>query len=362
MSHTLELDDVHREAKLHPGAVIVPTALGLGEYLGVDGRRLLEAIVVGYETMIRIGMGVGAASHRVKGWHATATCGTFGAAATSSVLLGLDTFRTASALGLAGTQSSGLWAFTADGSMSKKLHPGRAAESGVLSALLSRAGFTGPTKVIEAEDGGFFKATSDQYSYDTVLFELGRRFYLLDTEIKPFACCRSMHPAVEAALKLRGEAVLDNIDFVEVKTFSIAKMQCGFSRYPTNSVEAQFSLPYAVAVALLDGRAMVEQFSEERLRDKRVQALSEKVRVFANAEFDVDYPKKWQSEVILHLLDGSEISHKVDYAKGSVESPLSDEEMQDRLDYLLGDRVTGLRDVVGELERVDDIGVLLNFL
>ncbi|MCD6420025.1 MAG: MmgE/PrpD family protein [Synergistetes bacterium] len=367
MSHTLELDDVHREAKLHPGAVVIPAALGLGEYLGVSGRGFLGAVIVGYESMIRIGKGVGAASHRIRGWHATGTCGTFGSAAASSFLLGLDAVHTASALGLAGTQSSGLWAFTSDGSMSKKFHPGRAAESGVLSAFLSKEDFTGPTKVIEADDGGFFKAASDEYSYDVVVSDLGREFYLLDTEIKPFACCRSMHPAVEAALRLRDSINVEDIASVLVRTFSVAKMQCGFTHHPANSVEAQFSLPYAVAVALIDGEAMVEQFSDERVHDKGVQELAGRVEVVSDEQFDAGYPRKWQSELVVYLSDGSKRSFKVTHAKGSVENPLSDEEMEKRFLHLVGNVLSrkeaeALKGAVLGLEHMSDIRELLKFL
>lgn len=203
MSHTLELDDVHREAKSHLGTVVIPVALNFGAYLQESGEEILRAIIVGYEVMIRIGIGVGAASHRLRGWHATGTCGTFGAAAAASYLMKLNKEKIANALGLAGTQSAGLWAFIEDGSLNKKLHPGRSAEAGVLAALLARSGFTGPTKIIEAKDGGFFNATSNNYDFFKVIKDLGKEFEMLKTEIKPFACCRSMHPAIEAALSLR---------------------------------------------------------------------------------------------------------------------------------------------------------------
>jgi len=330
MGHTLELDDVHREAKAHLGTVIIPVALNLGAYLQASGEEILRAIIVGYEVMIRIGIGVGAVSHRLRGWHATGTCGTSGAAAAASYLMKLDKEKIANALGLAGTQSAGLWAFTADGSLSKKLHPGRSAQSGLFAALLARSGFTGPTKIIEANDGGFFKATSDNYNFSKVVEGLGKEFEMLKTEIKPFACCRSMHPAVEAVLRLRDKINLKSIKKIEIRIFSIGKKQCGFIKHPTNTVEAQFSLPYAIAVSLIDGQAFVKQFSKERVKCQDIHDLSNLIEIIACPEFDKDYPLKWESEVSIILNNGKKFIKKIDFAKGAPENPLSEEELKKR--------------------------------
>ena len=366
-AHTLELDDVHREGKVHPGAVIVPTALSLGEYLHSSGKEVLKAILAGYEVMIRIGIGIGAASHRLKGWHATATCGTFGSATTASILLSLNSTEIVNALGLAGTQSSGLWAFTADGSLSKKFHPARAAESGVLSAFLAKKGFSGPSMIIEADDGGLFRATSDDYNFERILDGLGDNFKLLKTEIKPYACCRSMHPAIEAALKLKGKIKIDLIDSIEVRIFSVAFKQCGFTNHPKNSVEAQFSLPYAVAVALIDGEALIEQFSERRVNRSDVHNLAERVKLVIDNSYDNDYPEKWRSKVILHLLDGNKLSHEIEHAKGSPESPLTEKEIKNRFFSLATSSIPErnafkLRELIYNLEAVNDVNELTTLL
>lgn len=147
----------------------------------------------------------------------------------------LDKEKIVNALGLAGPQSAGLWAFIEDGSLSKKLHSGRSAEARVLAALLARSGFTGPTKIIEANDGGFFKATSDNYNFSKVVEGLGKEFEMLKNEIKPFACCRSMHPAVESVLRLRDKINLKSIKKAEIRIFSIGKKQCGFIKHSTNT-------------------------------------------------------------------------------------------------------------------------------
>jgi len=357
MSHVLELDDVHREAKVHLGTVIIPVALNLGSYLHKSGKDVLRAIVAGYEVMIRIAIGVGAASHRLQGWHATGTCGTFGAAAAASYLMELDKIQIANALGLAGTQSAGLWAFIADGSLSKKLHPGRSAQSGLLAALLARSGFTGPTKIIEANDGGFFKATSDNYNYSKVVEGLGKEFEMLKTEIKPFACCRSMHPAVEAVLRLRDRINLKSIKKIEVRIFSIGKKQCGCIRYPTNTVEAQFSLTYAVAVSLIDGQAFVKEFSKKRVKSQDIHDLSNLIEIIACPEFDKDYPFKWISEVVIIFNNGKKLSKKIEFAKGSPENPLSKEEIKEKFYKLTKNFLSTQKKekIVNYLENLSDL-------
>lgn len=159
MAHATEFDDSHKQSKTHPGAVIIPAALGAAWLHGkISGKQLIASIAAGYEVTLRLGKALGAGEHRLKGWHATATCGIFGAAAAAASILGLDAERIMSALGSAGTQAAGIWAFTSDGSMSKPLHAGKAAQGGLISAVLAQTGFTGSRYILEAEDGGFFKA------------------------------------------------------------------------------------------------------------------------------------------------------------------------------------------------------------
>ena len=202
MIHSFDFDDYHN-AKSHPGAPVIPAALSMGEAIDASGRDVLTAMVTGYETMIRVSLATGPNASRLRGWHLTGTTGTFGAAAAAGNLLRLGGDDMASALGMAGTQSAGLWAFLADGAMSKRFHPGRAAQSGVMAACLARKGFRGPTQILEAEDGGFCRATSDQVDLSLITKDLGTRFVSGETNIKPYACCASSHSAVDAILASR---------------------------------------------------------------------------------------------------------------------------------------------------------------
>ncbi|MCW5605633.1 MAG: MmgE/PrpD family protein, partial [Burkholderiales bacterium] len=201
-AHAFELDDYHN-AKLHPGATVIPAALAMAEKLGADGERLVTAIAAGYEVMIRTSLALNPAAARLRGWHLTGVCGPLGAAAACASLLQLGPEQTAWALGLAGTQGAGTWAFNADGAMSKRFHAGKAAHSGVMAAELAALGFTGPTQIYEFADGGILKAFSDASDPAPLTNDLGSRWHLDSTAVKPYSCCASAHAYIDAALELR---------------------------------------------------------------------------------------------------------------------------------------------------------------
>lgn len=174
MAHALELDDVHAESKSHIGAVVVPAAWTVSEALDISGRTFLEAVIVGYEVMARTGMSMDIPSNRRRGWHTTGIIGTFGAAAATARLIGLNKKEMLSAFGIAGTPSAGLWAFLAEGARCKKLNPARAAVNGLTAAIFAQSGMTGPSHILDAEDGGLFRAVSD--GFDLTMLGLGRTY------------------------------------------------------------------------------------------------------------------------------------------------------------------------------------------
>lgn len=369
MAHTVELDDVHKRSKSHAGTVVIPAAISLGEFQNISGKKLLEALVVGYEVMLRIGMGIGPSSHRLKGWHATSTCGTFGAAAAAAKILDLDFARTLSAYGIAGTQSSGLWAFTEDGATNKKFHPGHAAYCGIMSSILAAGGMTGSRSIIEAPDGGLFKASSDEYNYDLVVEGLGEKFEILNVDRKPYACCRSMHPSIDAVLELRQEHDIDphQVKDVEVHTYEIAIKQCGFTTQPQNVFESKFSIPYGVAVALFDGQALIDQFSEVRIKDSELHDLASKVQVISSKRFTEIYPEHWGCELKLRTYDDKEYSKIVMNPKGDTQNPLSREELIAKFNTLSAPVIPSnkqhhLVDRVFNLEKADSVFDIIELL
>ena len=290
-AHAFELDDYHN-AKLHPGAVVIPAALAMAEHLRSSGEQLLTAIAAGYEVMIRSSLALEPSAARLRGWHLTGACGPFGAAAACAILMGLDAERTAWALGLAGTQGAGLWAFNADGTMSKRLHAGKAAHSGVLAAELAAAGFSGPTQIYETQDGGFLKAFSDKSDPAPLTHELGTRFHTDGVSIKPYSCCGSTHAYIDAALEIRRRLgnVWDPMRPVRVGLSKVVDVQCGFDYKPSSALNAQMSLRYCVAAALADGQVLPAQFSEQKMNDPALCVLAERLDLVDDPGLDKLYP------------------------------------------------------------------------
>jgi 2-methylcitrate dehydratase PrpD len=297
-SHAFELDDYHN-AKLHPGAVVVPAAIAVAEKLDASGADLVTAIAAGYEVMIRSSLALNPSAARLRGWHLTGVCGPFGAAAACASLLKLNIEQTAWALGLAGTQGAGLWAFNADGTMSKRLHAGKAAHSGVLAAELAQLGFTGPTQIYETEDGGVLKAFSDASDPAPLTQDLGAVYHLDKTSIKPYSCCGSTHSYIDAALALRKKlgTPWDARRRVRVGTCKVVDVQCGFDYVPSSVLNAQMSLRYTVAAALLEGQVLPAQFTDAKLCDPAITALAGKIDLVPDPELDKLYPRDFAAWV-----------------------------------------------------------------
>ncbi len=368
MIHGFDFDDYHN-AKIHPGAPVIPAALAVGEWLGASGREVLAAIAAGYETMIRVSLATGPNASRLKGWHLTGTTGTFGAAAAAGRLLGLSAEEMASALGLAGTQSAGLWAFLADGAMSKRFHPGRAGQSGVMAAFLAKDGFRGPTQILEAADGGFCRATSDAVDLSLITDRLGERFHAAEVNIKPYACCASSHSAVDAVLALKREHGFSaaEVEAVCVETARGVQVQCGFDYHPAGAVQAQMSLQYIVAVTLIDGAALPAQFAESRLADPAVLDLARRVRIEVDPDIDRLYPARYANRVAITLKDGRRAAARVDQARGATTRPLDLTEVAAKFAGLSAgalsrDQADRVVAAVGHLETIEAIGDLTRLL
>lgn len=289
-AHAFELDDF--SAKLHPGAVVLPAALAVAEARGAALGELETAVALGYEVMLRTSLALDPNMARLRGWHLTGVAGPLGAAAAVAKLCGLGEEQTTWALGLAATQGAGLFAFNADGAMSKRLHPGKAAEAGILAVELAERGFTGPTTALEVEDGGFLRAFSDHWSIEPLLDGLGQDWRLEDVNFKPYACCGSVHAYVDAAKAIREQLGGPPAPGQKV-TAGVAKVvdvQCGYDYRPGAVLNSQMSLRYCLAVALLDGEALPAQFRDDRIADPAVTALAQSIEILPDAELDQLYP------------------------------------------------------------------------
>lgn len=340
MGHTMELDDVHTKSKTHIGTVVVPAAWSMAQYLGKSGRDLLAAVICGYEITARIGMAFGVSAHRNRGWHATSTAGVFGAAAACASLLGLDEDKTVSALGMAGTQAFGLWAFLEDSASCKVLHPARAAQSGLEAALLASAGMTGPEYILTAKDGGLLNAMSDGYDASLAAKGLGEKWEILYMDNKPYSCCRSTHCCIDAALTLRKEypAVAEELEKATVYTYLVGNKQCGMSsgsRDPHTAVEAKFSTPYTVASALLDGGITLDHFTPSFIERPEARELLKRISVETDEEFTSRYPEHWGCRLEITLKNGKKLEAEMRDASGSVANPLTREQVLTKAENLL---------------------------
>jgi 2-methylcitrate dehydratase PrpD len=365
MTHSLEMDDFG--GCDHSGAVVVPAALAIAEHSGRgSGHELLASIVAGYELARRpMEAAGGYPAHNQRGWHSTGTCGSFGAAAAAARLLGLDVERTTWALGLAGTFTGGTWAFLEDGAMSKRLHPGKAAENGVLSAYLASRGFTGPTRIFEAAWGGFLATYApDEGQAELLTAGLGEDYRILRTGFKPYASCRGVHSSIDALLSLRREHQLepDEIKRVVVRANPFDAQMVGNTNVET-MLDAQMSLPYGLAVTLLSGRADISQYTPEKLSSPEVREALSRITM----SVDSSVPNDQEPLVELHLRDGRVLSARVDVALGAPENPLNDDALIEKFRGLAGlvlpgAQVERLVDVVWRVDEQPDLRELIGLL
>lgn len=332
--HVDDYDDTHLATVVHPGAPVVSTAIAAGEVVGASGRELLEAVIVGVEVAIRVGLGLGTA-HFDRGWHLTGTAGHFGAAAAAGRLFGLNAEQMSCALGIAATQAAGLQA--ALGTMTKPLHPGKAAANAVEAALLARRGFTGPITGIEGRRG-FAQAASPRPDYSAMLSGLGTMWHTEANTFKPYACGIVSHPAIDAAIALHHD--IDHQASVTAATARVNPIVLDVMgiRDPKTGFEAKFSVYHCVAVGLIHGSAGPDQFTTECARGPAVRTLCAKLDVVLDDGFARD-----KAALEVQFEDGHTHSHQVAHARGSEARPLNDEELArkatDAACSVLGDRV-----------------------
>jgi 2-methylcitrate dehydratase PrpD len=379
-SHILEFDDIHKTSTVHAAAPVISAAFAVAEREHVDGRAFLLAVTLGYEAALRIGEVVNPTHYRY--WHPTGTAATFGAAAAAGSLMRLNAAQMLDALGSAGTQAAGLWEFNADGAMSKHLHPGKAAFNGVLAADLARLGFTGATRILEGERG-FFRAMSERYDETRVTDGLGEVWKIAENCYKLHSCCGHTHTAIDVALasgaanpgcsRLSGgfpQAVetphptLPRHILIETygPGYQIVKELA-----PQTPYQAKFSIAYCVAVALLDGRAGLEQFTAERLRDPAIADLLKRTRVVVADDLTAKYPAAWPTRVTLTLSNGETLTGASDYPRGNPENPVSTAQLEDKFRSLVvprfGDAAAQRAiEAVQSLETRDDVSTVFRDL
>ena len=323
-AHTVEVDDIFRDAIYHPGAPTIAAALALAQANGASGGQFLRAVIVGYEISTRIGAAMGRAHYRY--WHNTGTIGVFGACAACAELLGLDAKRFAHALATATTFSAGLQqAFRMD-SMSKPLHAGRAAEAGVTAALAAREGVTGSLDVIEGE-AGFGRAMGDNPDWNKLFDSLGKDFHICRMTFKNHSCCGHTFAAIDGALALQARmgVAANDIERVHVGTYKAALEVAGYEQ-PRTPAEARFSLKYVVATALTHGSVRLAAFEAARMEDRVTRSVMEKISVSVDQELDAAFPHQRAARVSITARGRSE-EHLQPTRIGDPDAPLSDAQL-----------------------------------
>jgi len=348
-------DDTHKRALLHTGSVVVPAALAATEVREGSGRDLLVAIVAGYEVAVRIGMAVMPTHYRF--WHSTATNGHFGAAAAASSAFGLDAQGVLTALGFAGTQAAGLNVFFESGDDSKSVHPGKAGLDGVLSAMLAEAQASSPPDVL-GHPKGYLAAYSLEPKPDCVLDGLGEKWEILNNGFKFYPSILASHSPIAAAIAILSEGPLpvDEIASVSVETYATVKSHFSNKTVQTE-MAARLSVPYCVAIALVDGQVAQAQFSAARYQDPRVRGLLEKVEVSVDPELSPLYPEKFPARVVVTLRDGTRREAISLYPKGDPSNPLTAEEFLGKFRHNVdGGQVSAsaseILEAVGKLEQM----------
>ncbi|ETW99432.1 MAG: hypothetical protein ETSY1_15055 [Candidatus Entotheonella factor] len=347
LAHALDYDDTHNESVVHISGPVVTTGLTLGEALRADGKNALTAMVAGAELGCRIGRVVPGEFHK-RGFHATGVMGAFAASVVAGKLLGLNAHQLRNALGIAGSQASGLLEGFRDGSAVKQLHPGWAAHAGIIAAYLAQDGFTGPATVFEGRDGLYNSHVGHgDHPADRMTEGLGHEWTCLHTSFKPYPCGHVVHGFLDALLALYREAGLraDQVDKITCPTAEwMIPIMCeprALKLKPETDYHAKFSFYFTMAATLINGRLGVEAFTEANIRNPEILSLAEKIHCIP----DPDAPgtghfKGW---VQVDTTDGRHLERVVDDNWGSLANPMTPAQVQTKFRDNAGLALDGVR-------------------
>jgi 2-methylcitrate dehydratase PrpD len=367
--HAFELDDIHKESIVHPGSIALPVALAFAERQGGwRGRDLITAMATGYEVGTRVG-NAATMSLFFRGFHPQGTSGAFVGAACAGKSLRLDAGQMQHALGIVGSQAGGLMA-AQEGAMVKRLHSGRAAQSGVYSALLAAKGFTGITDVLEASYGGYLAVYSDAPNPARLTEGLGHDWETAKVGYKPHASVTSIHSALDALTHIMQTHGLrpDDIAKLDVGVSQMTFVHCAWEYKAQGVTAAQMNLYYGLAVIAHDGVAFVSQYREDRLADPLLLDFITRIHAHADAEIDAMGPAfRHAATVAVHTRDGRTLTHRILNRRGSPENPLSPEDVEYKFRNVVesclspADINTVVR-LCATLEALDDVGPLIALL
>jgi 2-methylcitrate dehydratase PrpD len=367
LAHSLDFDDTHAPGSLHPSAPIVPAALAAAEMTGADGKALIAAIIAGYEVQIRLSLALDPAAHYDRGFHPTATCGAFGAAAAAGRLLGLDAAGHANAFGIVLSMSAGSMQFLVNGAWTKRSHVGHAAMCGLIAATQAREGYKGASEAIEGK-WGFLHAYAPASDAAKVVHGLGRHWETLKIAVKPYPSCRYSHAPLDGIFEL---ARSNGIKAEEVEEVAVGVSEPGWKlignpeaakQSPQSVVDGQFSMAFCAAVALRNGSFGWDDYARH-LGDPATLALCKKVRTRVDPKAQADFPEEMSGSVQIKTRRGAFETY-VRVSKGEPANFLSPAELRAKFDGLTGPYLSARRrdELAGALlalEQVKDVGALL---
>jgi 2-methylcitrate dehydratase PrpD len=367
LAHSLDFDDTHAAASLHSSAPIVPATLAAAEMSGASGKDVIAACVAGYEVQVRLALALGPSNHYDRGYHPTATCGVFGAAAAAGKLLGMDADGIQSAFGIALSQAAGSMQFLADGSWTKRSHVGQAAQNGLICAAMAAEGFKGPMAAFEGK-WGFLHAYAPNADAAKAVAGLGEVWETLNLAVKPYPSCRYTHAPMDGLIRLKDQHGIAAEDIEEVE---IGLAETGWKivgnpdenkHEPKSVVDGQFSMPFCAAVALREGRMGWDDYATH-LKDKATLDLCRKVKVSVDQRAQALFPANMAGAVRIRTKSG-EFETLIEVPLGEPANFMSEAAFKAKFDglaepYLGRDKCDKLADALMHLEQAPSLGAVM---
>ena len=367
LAHSLDFDDTHAAATVHPGAPVIPAALTAAGMTNASGATTLAAIIAGYEVVCRVALALPAGDHYQRGFHPTATCGAFGAAAAAARVFGLDAEGVASALGIALSQAAGSLQFLQNGAWTKRFQVGWSAMAGLAAATLASKGFTGAGDAIEGKHG-FLRAYAPTPAPARATQDLGSIYELMATGVKPYPSCRYGHAGIDAALGIRAE---HNLQAHEISDVVYGLSNAGMllvgapadkKADPRNVVDGQFSAPFVLSVALASGGMSWDSYG--LLHDIGIRTLLPKIRCEYDSEIEAEFPMNMSGKLAVHAR-GRVFVKKIVVPKGEPANFLSGAELSAKFtnlaEVVLGPaRTAGLAAALLDFERLETVSTLFD--
>tara|TARA_X000000368_G_scaffold348947_1_gene288840 strand:- start:1087 stop:2469 length:1383 start_codon:yes stop_codon:yes gene_type:complete len=369
LAHSLDFDDTHAEASLHSSAPILSAALAAAQMNKSSGQELITACVVGYEVQIRLGLAGGASAHYKRGFHPSATCGIFGAAAAAGFLMGLTKEQYISAFGIALSQSAGSMQFLTDGAWTKRSHVGQAAQNGLSCAIMAGEGFKGPSKAFEGQ-WGYLHSYASGGNIKKAIDGLGEKFETLNLGVKPYPSCRYSHAAIDGLIELKKELNFSSEDLDDVD-IGLSETALNIIGYPLNDkqnpksiVDGQFSMPFCAAVTVKSGGLQWDDY-KNHLNNSDTLSLCNKIKVSPDKDAEECCPEYMSAKVKV-VVKGKKHEKFVKIPKGEPENFMDDAEFISKFQgltepYLSKQRVDQLTDLMLKMDKANNVNSIFEY-